>query len=92
MGAPAWRSALYIVNKLLLKAFSKSKKVSKTFTLHNLPIETLQGEIKEQLQSDVIHEFDVGYLQGYTQISVRTAHDLYKMRDDISKGPFGVMA
>ena len=72
-----------VINKLLLKAFSKSsKKDPKTFTLRNVPTATintceqLKDEIRVQLQNDVVQEFDVGYIQGSTSISIRTSHDL----------------
>ena len=48
-----------VANKLHLKAFSKSKKASKTFTLRNLTltmissVEKLKEEIKSQLRDDM---------------------------------------
>ena len=85
-------SSLRVVGKILLKAFSQNKKASKTFTLRNLPLASinsvnqLKTEIKRQLQSDVNEDFDVGYLEGSTQISFRSSHDLSEIWSDVSKG------
>ena len=85
-------SGLRVVGKILLKAFSQNKKASKTFTLRNLPLASinsvnqLKTEIKRQLQSDVNEDFDVGYLEGSTQISFSSSHDLSGIWSDVSKG------
>ena len=88
-------ATISVLPKLLLKAFSKNKKSFKTFTLRNLlPPTTVPGlkeEIKDQLQSDVTQDFDVGYYDNSTQISIRTTHDLTELWSDISKGKKVVM-
>ena len=82
-----------IISKLLLKAFCVStKKDSKTFTLRNVntaaigSCEQLKCEIRSQLCGDIVQEFDVGYLQGSTLISIRTPHDLSEIWNDANKG------
>lgn len=82
-----------VISKLFLKAFSKSsKKDPKTFTLRNVPTATintceqLKDEIRVQLQNDVVQEFDVGYFQGSTSVSIRTSHDLSEIWNDMSQG------
>ena len=69
-----------VINKLLLRAFTKSSKNPKTFMLRDVPIyttcEDLKEEIRAQLEGDVKQEFDVGYLEGSIQISIQTSHDL----------------
>ena len=85
-------SRLPVAEKILLKAFSKNKKSSKTFTLRNLPlasihsVEQLKAEIKRQLQCDVIQDFDVGHMEGSTQVSFRSSHDLSELWFNVSKG------
>ena len=83
-----------VINKLLLRAFTKSdtksSKNPKTFTLRDVPIyttcEDLKEEIRAQLEGDVKHEFDVGYLEGSTQISIRTSHDLSEIWNNVCQG------
>ena len=72
-----------IINKLLVKAVCKStKKSPKTFTLRDVDIASVNSRdqlkqlIREQLTGDIIKEFNVGYYQGSTVISIRSPQDL----------------
>ena len=83
-----------VIKKVLLKAVSKSnKKDPKTFTLRNIQsshISTcheLKFLIRAQLQEDMIKEdFDVGYLQNSTVISIRSTDDLLEVWENIRRG------
>ena len=81
-----------VANKLLLKAFSESKKASKTFALRNLTltmissVEKLKEEIKSQLCDDMVQDFDLGFLEGFTQLSIPTSNDITEMWSDFSQG------
>ena len=39
-----------------------------------------------QLQKDVSGDFDVGFLQGYTVVNIRSSEDLDEVWNDIRKG------
>ena len=83
-----------VIKKVLLKAVRKSnKKDPKTFTLRNIQsshISTcheLKFLIRAQLQEDMIKEdFDVGYLQNSTVISIRSTDDLLEVWENIRRG------
>ena len=81
-----------VANKLLLKVFSKSKKASKTFTLRSFTltmissVKKLKEEIKSQLHNDMVQDFDLGFLEGSTQVSVQSSNDCLEMWSDFSQG------
>ena len=82
-----------IISKLLVKAVCKStKQAPKTFTLRNVDIAntTSQGQlkkvIKEQLREDLVKEFDVGYYQSSTVVSIRSSQDLAEVWNDLKAG------
>ena len=81
------------ISKVLLKSVNKRKKSAcKTFTLRNikpweiLECSDLEDLIRDQLQDDVIEEFDVGYLQSNTVVSIRSKEDLVEVWSTMSKG------
>ena len=70
MGHHATKPTESIGNKLLLKAVCKStKEAPKTFTLRGVDIGRVNSQnqlkkvIREQLQDDLVKNFDVGYYQ-----------------------------
>ena len=83
-----------LIKKLLIKAVSDStKKEAKTFTLRNVnPIitktcERLKDLIREQLMDDIIpYDFDVGYIEGNTVVSLRTTQDILEVWSSINQG------
>jgi hypothetical protein len=88
-----------LINKLLLKAVSDStKKDAKTFTIRKVnpgltkTCESLKDVIREQLTDDIISsDFDVGYIEGNTAVSLRSAQDLLELWEDINQGKKVVM-
>ena len=79
--------------KLLLKAVCKTTKhAPKTFTLRDVDIASVnsQGQlrkvIREQLQDDLVKEFDVGYYEGTTVVSIRSPRDLAEVWNDLKAG------
>ena len=86
---------LPVISKILLKTVnkgSKNKKVPKTFTLRNVPVgmktcQEVKFLIRAQLHGDIIKDdFDVGYLQGSTVISLRSAEDLKEVWESVKSG------
>ena len=83
-----------VVSKILLKAMgSLAKKDPKTFTLRNVDTVGVNSEeklkllIRTQLHKDIVSgEFDVGYLQGSTVVSIRSSQDLLEIWNDVRKG------
>ena len=78
---------------MLLKAVCKStKQSSKTFTLRDVDIASVNSRdqlkmvIKEQLQDDLVKEFDVGYYQSSTVVSIRSPQDLAEVWNDFKGG------
>lgn len=95
-----------IVPKLLIKAVCKSSskkeavKTCKTFTLRNVNVgqvitrDQLKQLIKLQLDDDVTDEFDVGYYQATTVVTIRSPQDVMEVWNDVKKASklsFGVM-
>ena len=84
------------VEKILLKAVCKSAKLSKkdpkTFTLRAVNVENintcdkLKELIKSQLSDDIVKQFDVGYYQGSTVVSIRSQQDQKEIWQEIKKG------
>ena len=81
------------ISKLLLKCTSKdNKKELKTFSIRNIDVsvvntcDALKTLIKAQLGKELLSEFDVGYYQGSTAVSVRTSDDLCELWSSILKG------
>lgn len=82
-----------IISKLLLKAVCKSTKhTPKTFTLRDVDIASINSRsqlrkvIKEQLQDDLVKEFDVGYYEGSTVVSIRSPRDLAEVWNNLKAG------
>ena len=86
-----------IISKLLMKAVERSgtkgkKDKGKTFTLRDLNPSTLQTctqlktLIKVQLGADLIDEFDIGYIQGNTIVSLRSSRDIQEVWSSVLKG------
>ena len=86
-----------VVEKVLLKAVSKgakkAKKDPKTFTLRNINTsevcssKKLKQLIKNQLNGDIVEDFDVvGVLQGTNVVSIRNVEDMKDVWSDIKKG------
>ena len=82
-----------IIKKILLKAVTKSsKKDPKTFMLRDVNINSivtcdqLKQLIKSQLSRDLVKEFDVGYYDGSTVVSIRSAQDLGEIWSDLKRG------
>ena len=87
-----------IVPKLLIKAVCKSSskkeavKTCKTFTLRNVNVgqvitrDQLKQLIKLQLDDDVTDEFDVGYYQATTVVTIRSPQDVMEVWNDVKKG------
>ena len=72
---------------------AKGKKdKGKTFTLRDLNPLTLRtctqlkALIKAQLGADLIEEFDIGYIQGNTVVSLRSSRDIQKVWSSVLKG------
>jgi len=83
------------ITKVLLKAVNKKKKNAgaKMFTLRNVDsslINTcsqLKALIRDQLRSDITEgNFDIGYLQSNTVISIRSKEDLAEIWSSLRKG------
>ena len=81
--------------KLLTKAVCKSsskKGAVKTFTLRDVNLsrvstrDQLKQVIKTQLADDVIGDFDVGYYQASTVVSIRSPQDVMEIWNDVRKG------
>ena len=87
-----------IVPKLLIKAVCKSSskkeavKTCKTFTLRDVNVaqvvtrDQLKRVIKQQLDDDVIDNFDVGYYQAATVVTIRSPQDVMEVWNDVKKG------
>jgi hypothetical protein len=76
-----------------LKAVSKTGKQFKLFTLRSFPVdqivsrECLKAMIKSQLHGDLISgDFDVGYVNGSSVISIRALEDLTEFWSATRKG------
>jgi len=92
------RQANTIVPKLLIKAVCKSGSMKeaatkcKTFTLRDVNVsqvitrDQLKRVIKLQLAGDVTDDFDVGYYQATTVISIRSPQDVMEVWNDVKKG------
>jgi len=92
------RQANTIVPKLLIKAVCTSgsmKEVAtkcKTFTLRDVNVsqvitrDQLKRVIKLQLAGDVTDDFDVGYYQATTVVSIRSPQDSMEVWNDVKKG------
>ena len=81
MGQVGNKATQSIVSELLLKAVYKStKKAPKTFTLQDVDIPSvasLKRVIREQLKDDIVKEFDVGYYQSSTVVSIRSPQEVW---------------
>lgn len=82
-----------MIDKVLLKAVNKlDKKETKMFTLRGIDSQRvssrdeLKRTIKSQLQGDVRHDFDVGYVSGNSVISIRNKADISELWADVQKG------
>ena len=85
-----------VIKKILLKAVSrqsKGKDQPKTFTLSNIVPDQIscckdfKSLIKEQLSGDITQdEFDLGYVQGNTAVSLRSKVDLDEIMEGLTKG------
>ena len=92
------RTATTVIPKVLVKAVCKSvpKKDAcvKTFTLRNVDIEQvstrdqLKAVIRSQLTDDVIirGDFDVGYYQASTVVTIRSPQDVREVWNDVKQG------
>ena len=81
-----------VINKVLLKCVSKERKSeSKTFTIRNIDptlvttCNQLRGLIKAQLGGEVCDQFDVGYYQNNSLVTLRTIEDLTELLASIRK-------
>ena len=83
------------ITKVLLKAVNKKKKNAgaKTFTLRNAnsslvnTYSQMKALIRDQLRSDITEgNFDIGYLQSNTVISIRSKEDLAEIWSSLRKG------
>lgn len=95
--SPAGR-ANTIVPKLLIKAVCKSSskreaaKTCKTFTLRDVNVgqvitrDQLKQVIKLQQADDITGDFDVGYCQATTVVSIRSPQDVMEVWNDMKKG------
>lgn len=83
-----------VVGKVLLKAVARSgKKSAKTFTLRNINVSDvdtcslLKSLIRAQLREDIsAYDFDVGYLNGASVVSIRNEDDLAEIWSSLLKG------
>ena len=92
---PTVRSDFSPISKVLIKAVkSDGKKVDgKTFTLRNIDpskvktCDQLKSVVRAQLQDDICTaDFDVGYLQNNTVVSLRSPEDMQEIWSNIMKG------
>jgi hypothetical protein len=81
-----------IIDKVILKAVSKTGKNYKLFTLRSIDCnkvvsrEDLKAIIRRQLQDDIKRrDFDIGVVSGSSVISIRTQADLSEFWSDIKK-------
>ena len=71
---------------------SSKKGAAKTFTLRDVNFsrvstrDQLKQVIKTQLADDVIGDFDVGYYQASTVVSIRSPQDVMEIWNDVRKG------
>ncbi len=69
-----------------------SKKDPKTFVLRDVNVSSiitcdkLKDLIRSQLKDDVVRDFGVGYYQGSTVVSIRSAQDLKEIWQEVKKG------
>ena len=83
-----------LIDKVLLKAVSKTgKKEAKIFTMRSIDTEkiisrdALKTAIRGQLRKDIIRtDFDVGFMNGNSVISIRNQEDLSEIWIDLCKG------
>ena len=83
-----------LIDKVLLKAVSKTgKKEAKIFTMRSIDTEkivsrdALKTAIRGQLRKDIIRtDFDVGFMNGNSVISIRNQEDLSEIWVDLCKG------
>ena len=75
-----------VISKVLLKCVSKERKSeSKTFALRNIDptlvttCNQLRALIKEQLGEEVCDEFDIGYYQNNSVVTIRSAEDITEL-------------
>ena len=83
------------ISKLLIREVEKSKgkkDQGKAFTLRDLNTSALQTctqlkiLIKAQLDADIVDEFDIGYIQNNTVVSLRSPQDVQEVWSSIVKG------
>lgn len=83
------------ISKVLIRAVEsgKGKKdQGKTFALRNITPSLVQTRaqlktlIKAQLDADVVHEFDVGYIQNNTVVSLRSPQDIQEVWASLLRG------
>lgn len=83
------------IAKVLLKAVNRKKKTAgaKTFTLRNVnpsiinTCSQMKALIRDQLQNDITEgNFDIGYMQSNTVISIRSKEDLAEIWANLKKG------
>ncbi len=81
-----------VVDKVLLKAVSKSsKKDPKVFCIRYLDFHTtckkLREAIQRQLPDDIIRgDFDIGVVRGNTVVSIRSERDILEVFNDLKCG------
>ena len=87
-----------VVSKIMLKAvvskptLSTKRKDPKTFTLRDVNIasidtcDKLKEIIKSQLKKDIVKDFDVGFYNGSTVVSIRSEQDLQEIWQDVKRG------
>ena len=83
-----------LIDKVLLKAVSKTgKKEAKIFTMRSIDTDkivsrdALKTAIRGQLRKDIIRtDFDVGFMNGNSVISIRNQEDLSEIWVDLCKG------
>ena len=66
------------------KRKSKSyKRYPKTFVFRDVHLGIVRGN---QVSDDIVRDFDVGYFEGSTVLSIRTEHDLMEIWQELKKG------
>ena len=91
----------HVVSKIMIKSVVRRKsktssklpkKDPKIFMLRSVDVgaitscDKLKDLIRTQLKDDVVKEFDVGYYQGSTVISIRSAEDINEVWQELKKG------
>ena len=90
--ASKFQSAL--ISKMLIKAVTKDGKKGdgKTFTLRNIDTSTVKSSgqlvslIKTQLQGDIRSDFEVGYIDNNSVVTIRSPEDVNEVFSSVAKG------